>query len=174
MGQTWSVPVVAYVESNFYLTARRQGGPGCTAAGGCTANHVLFMGSGFGDTAAEGTTFYTLDALTGNVIASVDVETKAATEGLKRDPQPLESSKKPPKPYNNALVANPAGFNPKIFSPFTTVHPAAAEVSRVYIGDVYGRVWKFLPPSPTSRSRWPTSGSASPWGSRLRSSGSSR
>ena len=45
-------------------------------------------------------------------------------------------------------MANAVGFNPKIFSPLTTVHPAASQVTRVYIGDVHGRLWKFLTARP--------------------------
>lgn len=148
MGQTWSVPVVAYVGTQpFYAAARRSGRAGCAPGGapGCRVDHVLFMGSGYGDNANEGTTFYTLDALTGDVVSSVDVETAASSYGLNRSPQPTDQNG---VAYRNALVANPAGFNPKAFSPLTSVHPAAAEVTRVYIGDVYGRLWKFLAAQP--------------------------
>ena len=148
MGQTWSIPVVAYVGGQtFYETARRSTRAGCTptSGSGCPVDHVLFMGSGYGDTADEGTRFYTLDALTGDVVASVDVESVAGTYGLTRSPAPLDQKG---QPYRNAIVANPAGFNPKVFSLLTTVHPAASQVTRVYVGDVYGRVWKFLTERP--------------------------
>ncbi len=116
MGETWSIPVVAYVDK----TNPTYNGK----------DYVLFMGSGYGNV-GEGTTFYTLDALTGGIIAAVDVGSRPGFAA-----------------YRNALVANPVGFNPKVFSPLTTVHPAAAQVTRVYIGDVHGRLWKFLTASP--------------------------
>ena len=59
MGETWSTPAVAPVDK--------------TTMG---KEFVLFLGSGFSDNAAnmkEGRTFYALDALTGDVLASHDV-----------------------------------------------------------------------------------------------------
>jgi hypothetical protein len=130
MGQTWSIPVVGFMDraNAIYLSTRANRGQ---------IDHVLFMGSGYGDTSAEGTTFYTLDALSGDVIASADVEMVASSFGLTRS-----------LPYANALVANPAGFNPEAFSVLKTIHPAASVLTRVYIGDVHGRVWKFLTSRP--------------------------
>ena len=69
--------------------------------------------------------------------ASADVETVASSYGLTRA-----------LPYANALVANPAGFNPKAFSVLTDDPPGARRSTRVYIGDVHGRVWKFLTARP--------------------------
>jgi len=122
MGETWSIPTVAYVDKTnpIYATSRRPGG----------VDYVLFMGSGYG-APGEGTTFYTLDALSGDVIASVDVGSRSGFTA-----------------YPNALVANAVGFNPQIFSLLTTVHPAASQVTRIYIGDVHGRLWKFLTARP--------------------------
>jgi hypothetical protein len=148
MGQTWSIPVVAYVGGqSFYANARRSGRAGCSPSGGpgCPVDHVLFMGSGYPEAPGQGTTFYTLDALTGDVVASADVETVASSYGLNRSPKPTDQEG---VEYDNALVANPAGFNPKVFSPLTTVHPAAAQVTRVYFGDLYGRLWKVLTAQP--------------------------
>ncbi len=119
MGETWSIPVVAYVDKTAPIYRGR--------------DYVLFLGSGYGGV-AEGTTFYTLDALTGEVLASADVGSRAGFST-----------------YANALVANPVGFNPKNFSLLTTVHPAASQVTRVYIGDLHGRLWKFLTGGPTAR-----------------------
>ena len=88
------------------------------------------MGSGYGDTSGcpadpcEGRTFFTLDALSGDVIASVDVEQAAAGFGLTRSN---------PAVVQPTLVANPAGFQPQIFSELKTVHPAATYLERVYI-----------------------------------------
>ena len=101
MGETWSharrSPIVTSPTNPnaVYNTTRRPDG----------VDYVLFMGSGYGGT-GEGTTFYTLDALSGDVIAAVDVEIAAAAYGLDR----------PSLPYPNALVANAVGFNPAVFS----------------------------------------------------------
>lgn len=130
MGQTWSIPAVAFVDSTntVYQTARRPEG----------VKYILAMGSGYGDNTLEGSTFFTLDALSGDVIAAVDVEAAASTAGWARSGLT----------YDNALVANAVGFNPKAFSLLTTVHPAAAAVTRFYIGDIHGRLWKLLAADP--------------------------
>ena len=78
MGETWSLPVVGLRqpgdrERAIYTTARRPSPNG--------PEFVLFVGSGYGDDSGcaieqhpcEGRTFYTLDALSGDVIAAVDV-----------------------------------------------------------------------------------------------------
>jgi hypothetical protein len=127
MGQTWSIPAVAFVETPF-----------STARPWAEVNYILAMGSGYGDTASEGSTFYTLDALSGDVIAAVDVEAEATARGWDRSALP----------YDNALVANAVGFNPGAFSLLTTTHPAAASVTRFYIGDIHGRLWKILTADP--------------------------
>ena len=132
MGETWSVPVVGLVDTSNPIYG--------------SVDFALFAGSGYGDTTGcaagtdpcEGRTFFTLDALTGNVIASVDVEDTAASFGLTRSSLA----------YPATLVANPAGFQPEIFQEFKTVHPASAYLRRVYIGDTHGRVWKFLTAAP--------------------------
>ena len=64
MGQTWSMPTVAYVDNTVasYSTARRPNPDG--------PDFVLFVGSGYGSTPSEGTTLYTLDALSGDVIGA--------------------------------------------------------------------------------------------------------
>jgi hypothetical protein len=128
MGQTWSIPSVALVDKTnpVYTTARN--GP---------LDYVLFVGSGYGDT-GEGSTFYTLDALSGDVVATADVEATAATYGITRGGLS----------YSNAIVANPAGFNPSAFNVLQTVHPAESPITRVYVGDIHGRLWKFLTARP--------------------------
>jgi hypothetical protein len=132
MGETWSMPAVAFVESTnpIYETARSSPD---------RVKYVLAMGSGYGETSTEGSTFYTLDALSGDVIAAVDVEAAAAGIGWTRSGLP----------YDNALVANAVGFNPRAFTILQSVHPAAASVTRYYIGDIHGRFWKFLTADPT-------------------------
>jgi hypothetical protein len=104
------------------------------------------VGSGYGDplNTGEGTTFYTLDALTGDVIATVDVEAAAAANGLGRS-----------FTWKNALVANAVGWNPAAFTILKVEHstktwPAdGMQIRRVYFGDLYGRLWKVLPTAPT-------------------------
>jgi hypothetical protein len=133
MGETWSLPAVAYIDktqSSLYTTARRSDG----------VDYALYVGSGYGSTPDEGTTFYALDALSGDVIAAKDVEQVAAANGLTR------SAGTPP--YPNALVANVVGFNPGAFSPIETVHPAATKATRLYFGDLHGRLWKVLTAAP--------------------------
>jgi hypothetical protein len=134
MGETWSMPSIVYRDkaSNtnpLYDTMRRPSPNG--------VDYVLYMGSGYG-AAGEGSTFFTLDALSGDVIAAADVEAVAAANGLTRTTLT----------YPNALVANVVGFNPAVFSPLETVHPAASAPTRVYIGDIHGRLWKFLTARP--------------------------
>ena len=137
MGETWSVPVVGWVDSSnpIYATPRRPAG----------VDFPLFMGSGYGDTSGcpadpcEGRTFFTLDALSGDVIASVDVEQAAAAFGLTRSN---------PAVVQPTLVANPPASSPRSSRSLESVHPAATYLERVYIADTHGRVWKFLTAAP--------------------------
>jgi hypothetical protein len=85
----------------------------------------------------EGTTFYTLDVITGNVIFSADVEAAATAAGVNRTGLS----------YANALVAGPASFSPGQLSSSTAGHPSDL-TDRVFIGDLHGRLWKFLSKSP--------------------------
>ena len=73
MGETWSIPTVAYVDKTnpIYSTTRRPTG----------VDYVLFVGSGYG-APGEGTTFYTLDALSGDVIATRTSASRAGLRGL--------------------------------------------------------------------------------------------
>ncbi len=135
MGQTWSMPTVGYIDNTVadYSTARRPSPDG--------PDFVLFVGSGYGSTPSEGTTLYTLDALSGDVIGAANVETTASTYGLTRGAS---------VPYANAIVANPVGFNYTNFVIGKTVHPAQNKVTRVYVGDLHGRVWKMLTALPNT------------------------
>jgi hypothetical protein len=132
MGETWSMPSIVYRDkatntNPLYNTTRRPGG----------IDYAIYMGSGYG-AAGEGSTFFTLDALSGDVIAAADVEAVASANGLTRTTLT----------YPNALVANVVGFNPAVFSLLETIHPAASAPTRVYIGDIHGRLWKFLTARP--------------------------
>jgi hypothetical protein len=138
MGQTWSVPAISLADRAATGTARKPSG----------VDFVLYLGSGYGDTSGcttaittdpcEGQTFFTLDALTGDVVAAADVPASAGT---------------PTGGYDNALVANATAFNPAEFTAgaaatATSAHPAASKPTKVYIGDLHGRVWKFDTASP--------------------------
>ena len=131
MGETWSMPTLAYVNHDktnpIYQTTRRPTG----------VDFAIFMGSGYG-AAGEGTTHYTLDALSGDVIAAVDVETAAASYGLTRAGLS----------YSNALVANSVSYNRVIGATLANNHPWSYTSNRVYIGDLHGRLWKFLSARP--------------------------
>ncbi len=147
MGETWSMPAVSYITASksLYGTDRNpKFDPDCTGSK-CSAGgpeFVLYMGSGYGEV-GEGTTFYTLDALTGDVIATADVEVAATAAGLGRS-----------FTWRNALVANAVGWNPAAFTIREVEHLAATwpddgmQIRRVYIGDLYGRLWKILPLAP--------------------------
>jgi hypothetical protein len=108
------------------------------------------MGSGYGtynDHGLEGVVHYTLDALSGDVIAAADVEAEATTLGIARSvPSQV--------PYFNSLVANSVSFNRSRFGSITSQafndnpHPWSKVSVRVYIGDLHGRLWRFLTTSP--------------------------
>jgi hypothetical protein len=134
MGQTWSLPAIGYVDKTKNLTTRNPGG----------IDFALYVGSGYG-TAGQGTTLYTMDARTGDIVASANVETVATANGMAR-PGRLGANG---TAYTNAIVANPVAFNPSRFAPGTSPNPAAAMISRIYVGDLYGRLWKMLTASPT-------------------------
>ena len=125
MGETWSVPTLAFVNSAktnpLYRTAR---------TGLDSVDFSIFMGSGYGDT-GEGTTHYTLDALTGDVVAAVDVGSRAGFTD-----------------YPNALVSNSVSFNRVISGVLDNTHPWSFESTRIYIADLHGRLWKILTNQP--------------------------
>jgi len=129
MGETWSLPTVAFIDRTalLYQTPRRPDG----------VEFVLFMGSGYG-APGEGSTFYTLDALSGDVIGAADVEVAASNNGLTRTGLT----------YANSIVANVVGFNPSGFPILQGFHPANDYVRRLYFGDTHGRLWKVLTSDP--------------------------
>jgi hypothetical protein len=117
MGETWSVPAISFVDKN-----QNNG-----------TSVVLYTGSGYGDSAnpGEGTFFYTLDALTGSVIGSIDVEAAASANGVTRSGLS----------YPNALVAGPAAYSANQLKPLQAGHPSEI-TTRVFFGDLHGRLWK--------------------------------
>jgi hypothetical protein len=123
MGQTWSVPTIGSVTAANNTTARRPQG----------IEFVSYVGSGYGSgasAASEGSTIFALDTLTGDVIAAVDVGDRAGM------------------PFENAVVASPAGFNAEQLRPGFVTNPGASKTSRIYVGDIHGRVWRLLTDSP--------------------------
>ena len=143
MGETWSVPAVAYVGRDTIRADDPNRKATATTRKPAGTDFVVYMGSGYGDP-GQGTTFYSLDPLTGDVITSVDVD------------QVVNSShpelKRTGMPYANAIVANPIAFNPSryVYAPGGVASPnvAAAQARRVYVGDLHGRLWKFLTAAP--------------------------
>ncbi|HKC11673.1 MAG TPA: hypothetical protein VKI41_06410, partial [Vicinamibacteria bacterium] len=88
MGQTWSTPAVVFVDKTANITARKLTG----------VDFVMYVGSGYG-ASGEGTTFYALDALTGDVIKSADVNLALAPATL-----PVDQNG---NSYANAIVTDP-------------------------------------------------------------------
>ncbi len=132
MGQTWSMPAVVLVDR--MKTTRKPCNSGDTN-GVCTdqtsggVNMVAIMGSGYGATGAnprQGTTLFTLDTLTGDIIQAADVGVRTS-----------------PPTYDNAIVASPSAYVPNFFVPTSVGHPMNDKATRVYVGDLHGRVWKF-------------------------------
>jgi hypothetical protein len=130
MGQTWSVPAIAPVQASSNTTPRRLNG----------VEFVAFVGSGYGDTTGcpnaspcEGKRFYTLDALTGDVVYS------------------LEHPDRPgPNAFQNAIVAGPAAFNGerlKFQTGASEVNTAQDLTTRVYYGDIHGRLHVVIEPA---------------------------
>jgi hypothetical protein len=126
MGETWSVPAIGNVTPDPTLGIEWR----------------VFTGSGYGDpqNPGEGGTFYELDAITGNIFRSTAVP--GGVPNFTLDP----SASPPPAPGadGNALVAGPAAYNPRAQDPpGTSVHDPIDRVTRVYIPDIQGRIWKF-------------------------------
>jgi hypothetical protein len=97
-----------------------------------------FMGSGYSVNPAEGKTFYVVNALTGDVLHAYDVPD--STRGCSPGPCTV-----PP----NSLVASAAAYIAPQLVPGFVGNPAASQASLVYIGDVHGRLWKFITSSPS-------------------------
>jgi hypothetical protein len=143
MGETWSMPAVTKIDNSLvradqsfvYTTARRPGPNG--------PDFVLFVGSGYGarigaTSEYEGSVLYTLDALSGDVIAAADVEAVARSYGIERTGLG----------YPNAIVSNLAAYNWKWFQTNVPVNPGDGTSTRAYVGDIHGRLWKVLASAP--------------------------
>jgi len=126
MGQTWSVPAVGNIS--------------LPSAADPTLEWVAFVGSGYGvgpNASNEGKTFFTLKASTGQpvTVTSSDGQTFPGTFGV--------GSGTPTYITNNALVANPAGWNAFQLDDPTLPQRSQDKVTRVYIPDLHGRIFKF-------------------------------
>jgi hypothetical protein len=87
---------------------------------------LAFTGSGYGASASEGSTFYVLDPVTGTILSSTTVPQGTATYVA-----------------YNALVAGPSAYNAFQLDPPNAANRSEDRVTRVYIPDVHGRVWRF-------------------------------
>jgi hypothetical protein len=135
MGQTWSVPAISFVTAAQNTTTRRPQG----------TEFVAYTGSGYG-AANEGSTIFTLDMLTGDVVRSFDVGDRAGVA------------------YENSLVASAAAFNPAQLRPGFIGNSAASKSTRVYIPDVHGRIWRVLADSSTTPILFADAGPDQPFG----------
>jgi hypothetical protein len=120
MGQTWSTPAITRVDEAQNVTARDTDG----------VEFAAWVGSGYGAVAAEGSRFYELDVLNGDVIRSVDVGDRGTP--LAAVPQ-------------NALVAGPSAYIETQLLSGVTGHPASVPPTLIFAPDVHGRVWRFAP-----------------------------
>jgi hypothetical protein len=126
MGQTWSVPAVG----NLAVSSADE------ALG---KEWVAFVGSGYGtgaNAANEGKRFYTLKALTGDPVSvgTVDGQTFGTFDVGDGTPTYIA---------NNALVASPAGWNAFQLDDPTLPQRSPDKVTRVFIPDLHGRIFKF-------------------------------
>jgi hypothetical protein len=133
MGETWSVPAIGFVTAANNVTARKPGG----------VEFVGWMGSGYSDVSTEGTTFFALDVLTGDVIGSTSqaAHTLAAGTSAATIPNSLVAN-------ISAFAAKPLSFNdpasPNVSNPHTE------KVTGVYFPDLHSRIWRFNPDSPAT------------------------
>jgi len=135
MGQTWSVPAIANVDPAANTTARTTTG----------VEWVAYTGSGFG-AASEGSTFFTLDMLTGDVVASADVGDRASA------------------PYDNAIVAGPSAFNAEQLTPPNMAKISVTRTTQVYVPDNNGRIWKVMSNAPATATLFADFGANQPIG----------
>ena len=124
MGQTWSAPALARVRTEDTTTD-----PVTHFNEGL--EFMLYAGSGYSSVAGEGRSFYSINPLTGDIITRTDVGSGTGST------------------IANAIVAGPAVFNPGQLT-LEEAHPANSVGTRVYVGDLHGRLWKFVTDDPSS------------------------
>ena len=142
MGQTWSVPAVGNLSVN------------------SGTEWVAWVGSGYGtgvNAATEGQAFYMLDAATGVPVSvtTTDSQTWPAVRDIGDGTATFIA--------NNALLASPAGFNKFQLDDPTLATRSEDKVTRVYIPDLHGRIWKF----PASSNAWANLGPTQPFGNAM-------
>jgi hypothetical protein len=93
---------------------------------------MIYMGSGYGAVSTQGHNFYSVNPLTGDVITSADVGTSSTSGAMA-----------------NAIVADPAVFNAAQLK-YQVTHSADTIGSQVYVGDLYGRLWRFMTDTPST------------------------
>jgi hypothetical protein len=133
MGETWSTPSVGFATAANNVTTRKASG----------VDFVAWVGSGYSDVSTEGTSFFALDVLTGDIIGSTSQAAFTLAAGTSAAGIP------------NSLPAPTAAFAPKPLSfnnPSTPTldHPATEKVTAVFFPDLHSRVWKFNPDTPAT------------------------
>jgi hypothetical protein len=122
VGQTWSDPAVGQVQSN-------------------SSPYVMLTGSGFFPYSAQhlqanradvvaGTTFYVIDVNTGSVLTSKDVGSDGTMETMDSC---ASAAVNDCNKFKNALQADPVATGPS----------DSRFITKVYLGDLDGRVWRF-------------------------------
>jgi hypothetical protein len=114
MGETWSVPALVPVDVTTSTSSDTLG-----------KEWVLWVGSGFSDNAAEGRNFYTIDAVTGDIIRTANVGSGTGT-GLR----------------TNFLSSGVTGFVPNKLAR-TQVNAADGPATAAFVGDLHGRLFRF-------------------------------
>ena len=133
MGETWSVPAVGFATAANNVTSRKASG----------VEFVAWVGSGYSDISGEGTSFFGLDVLTGDIIglSSQAAFTLAPGTSVAGIPLALPAN-------TSAFAARPLSWN----NPSAPIlaHPATEKVTAVYFPDLHSRVWKFNPDTPAT------------------------
>ncbi len=88
---------------------------------------LAYTGSGYSDVASEGRRIYALDLTNGNIVHSFD---------------PGQATADPAYP-SNAVPGGPAVFIPTQLEKIQIGNPYGELATRVYVGDLHGRVWRF-------------------------------
>jgi hypothetical protein len=133
MGQTWSVPALARVPEEY-----NDG-----------KEFMAFMGSGYSDSAGEGKTFYAADALTGDIFVAATVPNSTGLVTGNAAGSEDCGANATCAPPANAIVASPAAYISARLRPTAVPNPAASLASMIYVGDIHGRLWKFITSSPS-------------------------
>ncbi len=88
---------------------------------------LAYTGSGYSDVDGEGRRIYALDLMNGRVVHSFD---------------PGQGTSDPAYP-KNSVPAGPAVFIPTQLDKVQVGNPYGEYATRVYVGDLHGRVWRF-------------------------------